>query len=145
MENIYIDNAKLKDVDEVYELICRFMKTTLDYSSFVEIYRRNLSDNNVIYLGAYFENKIVGFMGIHIQHLLHHCSQVAEVLEIIVHEDFRQKNIGRKLLRFAERNLNINGVEEVEVTFNNEYASSVKFYTENGYTPSHSKFTKKLQ
>ena len=75
--------ASKDDMNEVYRLICELEDCNLDKQQFEYVYVENLEDNDVDYVIAMEENseKIIGFISVHTQKLLHHAGKIAEIQE----------------------------------------------------------------
>lgn len=140
-----ITRVVLSDIDSVYDLICDLEKNTFEKVKFKSLFDQNVANPDLIYLVARFENKIIGFIGVHIQGLLHHCSRVAEIQELVINVDYRGKNVGQELIRAAEKICSEQGIVEIEVTSNKKNERAHQFYMNNNYSASHFKFTRKLK
>lgn len=78
-----IKRARLQDIDSVLAFITALEEEDYDQKAFRRIYRKNLKNKNNIYLIAWQTNP-VGYLSCHIQTLLHHCGEVAEIQEMYV-------------------------------------------------------------
>ena len=88
---INIRKAEADDLDQVYGLICELAGSVLDKKTFQETYSQNLASVGISYWVIANENKVVGFVSLHVQELLHHSKKVAEVQELCVDENYRGK------------------------------------------------------
>ena len=145
MNNIAIRRAEDKDVELVYRSICKLEEMTFNYKNFETLYCQNLTNRSIICLVAVSGSQLViGFISVHVQTLLHHCGQVAEIQELFVEEGFRQMNIGRELIQSAEKILREQHCMLLEVTAQLKRNQTHDFYTKAGFAHSHKKFTKSL-
>lgn len=141
---IYIRKAHLDDLPEVFEMVCGLENKTLDFDNFREIYSKNLKDKNIFFLVANKDIETVGFISVHINALLHHSAHIAEIQELFIKQDFRNFNIGKKLIDEAEYQCQLKGIREIEVTSNKKNISAHRFYIKQEYSESHLKFTKHI-
>ena len=76
-----IRTATKGDIEEVYKLICELENSIMDKDKFKTIYDINLLNPHVYYFVYEMNYTIVGFISLHIQQLLHHSSNIAEIQE----------------------------------------------------------------
>lgn len=141
---IKIRKATELDLSVVYELICDLESHEMDFDAFSKIYSLNLYSSDIIYLVAEYEEKVVGFLSIHIQHILHHPKSTCELQELNVFREYRSMGVGTALLQEAERIAKELGLEEIELTTKIFRKRAQEFYTRLGYENTHLKFVKKL-
>ncbi len=98
-----IRKASVCDTQAVYSLICDLENETLPFGWFSEIYLRNLENTSIFYFVCIQVNVVIAFASLHIQPLLHHCSNIAEIQEIVVKPEHQRHGIGHKLLMFWKR------------------------------------------
>lgn len=137
----YIREAALADITHVYRLICELEDELLDYESFRQVYEYNLESAYCFYCVASAENKIIGFISLHIQQLLHHCGAVGEIQEFYIDKDFRGQGIGRLLMNKVGAYAEAGNVKSLEVTSNKKRTENVKVYERLGFKLTHNKFT----
>lgn len=142
--NVIIRKASPSDIEPVYALICDLEDLLMDRNNFEDIYYRNLTNPDIHYLLAEFDNLVVGFISIHIQHLLHHSKSTCEIQEIIINSEFRGSRIGEQLINEAERIAKELNLEEIEITTKIHRERAQAFYHKMGYAHTHKKFVKKL-
>lgn len=128
------------DFDSVYALICKLEETAFDRRAMLEVYTRNLADDNVHYILAVDGPRIVGFASLHIQLLLHHACKIAEIQEMIVSDDMRGAGIGKALLGRLKEIAALNGCAQLEACCNRRRIQSHEFYLKQGAKGSHFKF-----
>lgn len=142
--NVIIRRANSNDFESVYSLICDLKGQRMDNESFKTIYLKNLSDPNIYYLVADKDNSVVGFISLHVQHILHHSKPTCELQELIMNSDLRGIGIGGLLMKEVEiiaRKLNL---EEIELTTRISRKKAQAFYRNLGYIHTHNKYVKKL-
>ena len=81
-----IRKATLDDMEKVYRLLCELENEELPINKFKEVFIKNYKSPSVNYFVCENEDSIVAFASLHIQCLLHHCSKVAEIQELIVNK-----------------------------------------------------------
>jgi PhnO protein len=97
---ITIRPAKNHDAKQIFHFLCGLEKRLLDRDLFAINYRACVADINNIYLVAADENnEAVGFISCHGQILLHHGGMVFEVQELFVMHAYRNKGVGKLLLK----------------------------------------------
>jgi (aminoalkyl)phosphonate N-acetyltransferase len=137
--------AEEKDSRIIYDFICALEETRFVPDAFEIIYRENIHSNDCVCLVAESPaNGIVGFINCHIQHLLHHCGKVAEIQELFVAEQYRGTGIGHHLTTAAEREIQLRGCVNFEVTAQNKRTDTHQFYERLGFVCTHRKFVKSL-
>lgn len=139
-----IRKAEKNDLDSVFSLICELEEDQIDKSNFCTIYLNNLSDNSIHYVVAEESGKVVGFISVHIQQLLHHAGSIAEVQELIVTKQLQGSGVGHVLFEEAKNIAADNGCINIEVCCNRTREKSHAFYEKLGMKRSHFKFTLKI-
>ena len=129
-----------KDKEQVYKLLVALEEKNIDINSFSSIFDANLANPFVFYYVYERENMILGFVSIHMQKLLHHTSNVAEIQELIVDETIRGQGIGKRLFHKAKEVAAKNDCSQLEVCCNHKRTQSHKFYCAQGMTNNHYKF-----
>lgn len=128
-------------MDEVYPLLCELEDRKLPADPFKEVFIENLSIPSVNYFVCESNDTIVAFASLHIQHLLHHCSKVAEIQELVVTAEYKGNGIGKKLLDQMAETAQKNGCSLLEVCCSQKRRPSHGFYEHCGMEKSHYKFT----
>ncbi len=142
--NLIIRKATPDDSISVYSLISDLEAHEMDIKSFEVIYSKNLSDSNIYYLVAELESKIVGFISLHVQHILHHSKVTCELQELNIIQELRGSGIGAKLMHEVEKIAKDLNLEEIELTTKIHRERAQAFYRKLGYTYTHNKYVKKL-
>lgn len=135
-----IRKATSEDLTEVYNLIVELENQSFDVCSFSKIYNENLDNKRVHYYVYEIEHKIIGFISIHIQSLLHHASNIAEIQELIITDSMRGKGLGKMLFEKALDIAKEDKCSKIEVCCNQKRKASHEFYTEMGMENNHYKF-----
>lgn len=141
---VNIRRATINDVDSVYRLICDLENQKIDRVAFASTYKFNLNSNETIYLVTEINGCVVGFLSIHVQHILHHSKPTCELQELNVFKEYRSMGFGAALMQEAERIARNLGLEEIELTTKVFRKRAQEFYTRLGYENTHLKFVKKL-
>lgn len=136
----HIREAALTDKESIYKLITVLEAAEIDAESFSDIYNANLVNPFVFYFIYEKEDKVLGFISVHIQKLLHHTANIAEIQEFIVDETVRQQGIGKRLFEKAKEVSIENGCVQLEVCCNQKRVPSHKFYLAQEMVNSHYKF-----
>jgi (aminoalkyl)phosphonate N-acetyltransferase len=137
--------ATIDDLESTYRLINDLEGFAMDRSSFKYIYCKNLLDPNVHYLVAEKDTTIVGFISLHVQHILHHAKPTCELQELNINPDSRGSGIGSLLMNEAEKIARALDLEEIELTTRIYRKKAQAFYQKLGYEHTHNKFVKRLQ
>lgn len=137
--------ATIDDLDSVYSLICDLESQELDRVAFDTIYRFNINSSEAIYIVADIDGRVVGFLSIHIQHILHHSKPTCELQELNVFDEYRSMGVGTALMQEAEKIATKLGLEEIELTTKVFRKRAQGFYTRLGYVNTHLKFVKKIE
>lgn len=134
-------SALIDDLKNIYTLICKLEESNIDIQEFSQIYLDNLADQNVHYIVAEDKGKLIGFISLHIQKLLHHVGKISEIQELFVVESYRRLGIGNKLLNEAKQVSLKNGCIQIEVCCDRKRAISHLFYLSQSMKKTHYKFT----
>lgn len=106
-----IINAKLKHLNEVYDLICELEGEKMCKESFSTTYKTNLDTPNVFYRLVIDNEEVVGFASLHIQSLLHHGNRIGELQEIIIKHEKQGCGFGTLLFDDIKQKAEENGCE----------------------------------
>ncbi len=142
--NISIRKASDNDLESIYLLICELEDQQMDGDAFEGVFLRNISDPNIYYLVAEINNRIVGFLSLYVQHILHHSKPTCELQELNITSELRGSGIGALLMNEADRIAKELNLEEIELTTKTHRERAQSFYRNLGYTHTHNKFVKKL-
>jgi (aminoalkyl)phosphonate N-acetyltransferase len=141
-----IRQANMEDSERIFKFICELEETDFDYSIFEKYYKANLTNEDNIYLVAVNNNNmVIGYLSCHGQLILHHLSKVFEIQELFVEKEYRNQQIGQRLIEQLEDILKKKNHSFLEVATNIKRLNTHKFYNKCGFTQSHYKFTKTLK
>lgn len=140
-DDIIAREAAAGDLPHVYRLICALEDTTLEREEFERIFRNNLRNRSCFYCVATTGSRVIGFISLHLQNLLHHCGAVAEVQEFCIDKEFRGKGIGKRLMDEVKKFAAANHVKSLEVASNRKRMANVRIYERLGFKLTHNKFT----
>ena len=143
-KNIRIRRAEARDADRIFDFVCWLEESSFDETRFKKIFLENISGEKNIYLVAVNESdEAAGFISCHGQELLHHGGMVYEIQELYVDRRFRDKGVGVALLKTLQDELKNEDWNSLEVAVNKERKAAHGFYSGNGFSSTHFKFTKK--
>lgn len=138
-----INTANKEDVKYIYSLIQQLENYPLDYDTFYIKYN-NILDNDHWFIFKYEEDgKIKGCITVVLKNYLHHNHTTAEIVELIVDENYRNQSIGHALISYVEDTLK-NRVEEIELSTSLWRKDAHRFYLREGFDNNHYTFIKKL-
>ncbi|MBN2767780.1 MAG: N-acetyltransferase [Campylobacterales bacterium] len=89
---IILTKATLDDIDAMQELVSNDVKSGIILNRSDDEIATNIRS----YILAKDEKQLVGYLALHI-----HSKDIAEIRSLIVHPDFRKKNIGRSMIEYA--------------------------------------------
>ncbi len=134
-----IKRARLQDFDTVFTFISALEKETFDKIFFKTLYVKNIQNKENIYLIAW-QKVPVGYLSCHIQSLLHHCGNVAEIQEMYVVPEARGQGIGKQLLNQLKDILKKRKVHRIEVTSQVHRTQAHRFYQGENFRLTSKKF-----
>jgi PhnO protein len=144
MKKVVISKATINDLDFFYDSICKLEETSFEKGTFSSFFLENITKKNILYGLATVEGKKVGLGTIHIQKLLHHCRNIAEIQELFIDKNMRGYGIGKELVAYLENFAKEQNCETVEVVSNKRRKDAHRFYLRENYINSHEKFVKYL-
>lgn len=136
---IKLRNARPEDMDVVFDFISDLENEVFDKRVFKKIYLENLKSKKNIYLIAW-DNKPIGYLSCHVQGLLHHGGQVAEIQEMYVVKDKRGLGVGKQLLDKLKAIIKKQKIKQIEVTSGLKREMAHKFYLSQNFILTSSKF-----
>lgn len=137
-----IEKAQQSDSEAIYKLLCMLENQTLEREHFFKSYQYGLNQPNILYLVYKDNDKVVGFMNFHIHHYLHHNKDTGEIIELIVDENYRGKNIGQQFLCYADKLAKDYNLEQIDLSTSVYRKRAHHFYENHGYKKSHYNYTK---
>lgn len=136
-----IRKANLNDIEKIYNILCELENKELPVNKFKDVFTENFKNPSVSYFVCENNDSIIAFSSLHIQYLLHHCSKVAEIQELIVKGEYKGNGIGKKLFDEMVKTAQENNCPLLEVCCNQKRIHSHGFYEHCGMLKSHYKFT----
>lgn len=143
-EGLTIRAATKEDCWILHTMLCDLEKQVLDKAAFQKVFYGNLASEAVEYLIAEWEGRPIGMASCHIQWLLHHAGQVAEIQEMYVEPGFRSQGIGSDLVAGLVAFATVAGALHMEVTTNRIRLDTHRFYEREGFVNTHFKLIRKL-
>ena len=140
-----IRKATAADLETVYQMICALRDEVLDRQAFSQVYLHNIDHPDCYYCIASKEDKLVGFISLHIQQLLHHSGAVGEIQEFYMDPEYRGKGIGKLLMAAAKSHAAAKAIKSLEVASNKRRTENVKVYENLGFQLTHNKFTAQVE
>ena len=130
------------DSEAVYRLIRQLSDHEFTKEQFEACYRHNLKGN---YIMVYEEDGGVYGCGVlSIQYPLHFSDKKAEIVNLIVAANVRNRGIGKMILDELERIAADNGCVRIEVASNRRRTDAHRFYIREGFADTHIKLTKEI-
>ena len=136
---IKIRNARPQDVDIVFDFISDLENAIFDKRVFKRIYTDNLKNKSNIYFIAW-DKEPIGFLSCHVQGLLHHCGQIAEIQEMFVVQGKRGLGIGKQLLDNLKATTQKRKIQQIEVTSGRNRKRAHDFYLKENFILTSNKF-----
>jgi (aminoalkyl)phosphonate N-acetyltransferase len=133
--------ALLSDLQEIYSLMCELESKEMPIKEFESIFTHNIDRDEIHYIVIEDKDELIAFGSMHIQKLLHHSLDVAEIQELIIKDSYRCKGIGTKIIDKFKEISKENRCELIEVCCNRKRVDTHKFYQGCGFGKSHYKFT----
>jgi (aminoalkyl)phosphonate N-acetyltransferase len=140
-DSINIRKIEPKDLDFIYDAVCKLENDTFDFNQFQKIFLENIKNPNFHYFLAENELEKMGFISFHVQNLLHHCGKVGEIQDFFVDNEYRKKGIGKLLMDQIFIVAHKNQLKSIEVTSGKKRVENVAIYESLGFNFSHNKFT----
>lgn len=137
-----IRTATKDDLEAVYGLIRQLSYHDFTKDQFESCYSCNLENSHILVCE---QNKCIygcGVLSIHYH--LHFSRKTAEVVNLIVNENSRNRGIGKELLASLEQVAADNGCVCIEIASGNQREAAHRFYKREGFASTHCKLTKAL-
>jgi (aminoalkyl)phosphonate N-acetyltransferase len=133
--------AALNDLLGVYKPLCELEMQEMPIVEFENKYSLNINRDDIHCLVVEDCGELIAFGSMHIQSLLHHSADVAEIQELIIKDNFKGKGNGSKLIGKMKEISKEKRCELIEVCCNRKRIDAHEFYEHNGFNKSHYKFT----
>lgn len=139
-----IRNIKLEDLDGVFELLNELYEGKIDYSIFVEKYKKTLQDDNSYSIVAIEDNNVVGVLISRIINRLAKAKNILFIDDLIVNKKCRNVGIGKLLIQNATTYAISKDCGALELTSMIVNVNAHRFYENNGFEKKQYKFKKHL-
>ena len=139
-----IRKIKLEDLDGVFELLNELYEGKIDYSIFVEKYKKTLQDDNSYSIVAIEDNNVVGVL---ISRIINRLAKAKNILfsdDLIVNKKCRNVGIGKLLIQNATTYAISKDCGALELTSMIVNVNAHRFYENNGFEKKQYKFKKHL-
>lgn len=140
-----IERAKKEDLEGIYALTCALVEKELDWGNFREVFLKNIQNNQICYFIAKNQEKMAGYISVHIYPYLHHAGKVAEIGELVVLPRYQNEKIGTMLYEKALEAAKEKGCLQIEVCCNVLRERTHGFYGDKGMKRYHYKFSGPLE
>jgi PhnO protein len=124
--------------------MCELSGENMDRKEFTSVFLNNMVDERLHYFVAEVNNVPAAFASLSIQNHLHHASAVAEIQELVVMPEFRNSGVGKQLLNHLILLAGEKKCCMVELASSKARTHAHRFYTREGFTETHFKFTRKI-
>ena len=129
--NIHIESIKPTDILQIIPLLQKInTKTPLDLLKERLIEMANLPHYECI--GLYLDGELIGISGLWYS-TRHYIGKTVEPDHVVIHEDYRGKNLGKKFFKWIHEYTQSKGCEAIELNTYVENGKSHKFYYNEGY------------
>ena len=132
MKNLLIRKVKLIDSLHIKNLFLQLKHSLQEKIILKNIKTYKNSKKNII-LVAEINKKILGCIAVQIIEAFHDPHPLARVVAIVVDENYRNKKIGSKLLKEAERHSKKIGCKEIELRSSFHWENAHIFYKKRAY------------
>ena len=136
--------AMESDGEAVYRLLCMLEERELERTAFERIYAACLKSPDRVCLVAEQEGEVVGCLQMRLEEQLHHCAEVAEILELAVSPDCRFRGLGRALFTAAGEIAREKGCVQLQLSSGRRREEAHLFYGRLGMVQTHAGFTMEL-
>ena len=138
-----IEQAKLEDKEEIYNLICILENKEINKEHFDSVFENSLKNEDIIYL-VYRDEKIEGFLSFKMHHYLHHDHDTGEIVELVILPEKRSFKIGKQLIEKIEEIAKDKQFEQIELSTSTYRKDAHRFNERQGYEKLHYNDTKEL-
>ncbi|WP_277234507.1 GNAT family N-acetyltransferase [Phocaeicola salanitronis] len=137
----FLRRSRQADCPDIYALVCDMEAKQLPHDEFKEIYSEQLEDNRHTCLVCEENGKLTGCINLRMERQLHHAGRICEIMELVVHPDYRCQGIGRYLFEAACNEAKSQGCLQIEVCCNQLRLQTHRFYETCGMHNFHYKFS----
>ena len=129
---------KINDLDEIMNLLQQ-MNEALDEQQEINIesinvHFKTMEELNDVYENYVLEkdNKVIGYMSLLFYRSLFHKVGTAQINELIIDKEYRNKSYGKELLEYGVKRAVESGMDEIEIGVEKENKKAIEFYKKNG-------------
>jgi len=141
--NIVIRELNSKEMADAFEVV-RYMYDKMTSQEYEKFIAEMVERNDYKMVGAISNGKIIGVAGYWIFVMLY-CKRYIQLSNLIVHPDFRGKNIGKKILRYIESIGKKNDCDKIVLDSYSQNKRSHSLYFGEGYHIRGFHFMKKVK
>lgn len=141
--SLRIRDAKLHDAGAVRRLLEALGYPCDEADAERRIRRVNASPRQSLIV-AELKEQVIGLISLDFMFYLPLGRETCRITALVVDEHFRQQQVGRDLLRFAEGIARREGAMRIELTTAAQRTDAHRFYTASGYVQSSLRFVKNL-
>ena len=146
MGNILIRDMLISDIDELSILYYDFWHEKSDTEKMRKEFKKLINNKDYIFLSATTNDVLIGtILGIMCHELYGNCKPFLVMEDFIVHADYRNMGVGKKLLDKLEEVALTRGCSQIQFITDSNRTNAIEFYKKRGYeTNKHIGLKKKL-
>ncbi len=139
--DIRLKKCSANDLGSVFKFICTLESEDLDISAFSKKFINHLNREDIFYFMIQNEKCSIGFISIHLQHVLHHNEPVAEIQEFFISEEWRNMGYGKMVINQIKEIITEMGLCQIELSTNKKRTAAFEFYKSCCFKDTHHKLT----
>lgn len=128
-----IRKAEKKDSSDIRIMMEQLEGHPFDPDEFYRFYLDSLNEDGYLMWVYEADERAVGIVTLILKRPIHHMEKTAEICELVVNEDYRNRKIGEELLNFAHGYAKDNGIAEIELNSKKIRVDAHRFYFRHGY------------
>ena len=129
------------DRDFLYGAVCDLEQTDFPLSAFNGQFQQALEPATLQYFIAHKSGNPIGYFALRIEHQLHHCALVAEIVEFYISPNQRNQGRGTALLKLVVDMAKQSGAILIEVASSLNRNDTHRFYEQFGFRQTHFRFS----
>ncbi|MGM9940462.1 MAG: GNAT family N-acetyltransferase [Bulleidia sp.] len=137
-----IRTAETSDLQGIYSLVCQLEETESDFDVFTKVFFHVMQEN--IILVCTQNDVIAGYLVLALTWQMHHNGKTAEIVELCIHEDYRNQALGSALLQYAQQIAEKEHCVNIDIRTNRKRKDAHRFYERHGFSKTHYNYTKAL-
>ena len=133
-----IRECKINDLDEIIKLLTQMNEALCEDQELIESNikehfvkmeeQKDTYENYVIEEGQ----EVIGYMSLLFYRSLYHKKGTAQVNELIIDKEHRNKGLGKELLQYGIKRAQEREMDEIEIGVEKENTKAITFYKNNG-------------